>query len=407
MARKKKKLSRKEKIEQRRATVEAVRKERGWEPPAPQSGVGTLDRELLADMRPLLPPTEDAHLTSSMVDDLMMAVLDSGDMAEEPELEAIMAHPFHAVETFIEAGEELGWTPETLGKLPPEEQADRQGEIMELTAQRLLTAELRQDIIAALEQMRQRLKRSGDEQKIARAAALQSFLKESSYGDLLPMIGLVRAIVQRSLTAGFELMEASMGIADESRVGDDDSILTVRQKLEQSHMVKKTESVLKKIPGLSGFLEKFADQTWEEGMAALFRGDLYLELFTQEEIEGGIEVFQEAIGNLETEAADSAPVTLSQDKARTLTARMGEYVTELMTPERLERLRDRVSTVIEDRAYSKWLPFLFMFNDALAEEDVLEKDMGLLVSTFIGELRTVSSQLAEEEEEAEPTMDSE
>lgn len=407
MARKKKKLSRKEKAEQRRAAVEEVRNERGWEPPSASLRTGPGDNELIADMLPLFPLAEDSDITPTVVNDMIMAVLDSADLVEEPEFEEVLVHPFRATETLAEVGQELGLNPETLEQLPPEEQADRQAEIIELTTRRLFTAELRQDIVAALERLRQRLKRSGEKQKVARMAALQSFLSKSDYDEIVPMIGLVQAVVRRSLVAGFELMEASMEVADASKVEVDDSALTIREKLVQSTVPKKAEAVLKKIPGLSRFLEKQADRTWEEGTAALFRGELYLELFTQEEIEGGVEVFQEVVGNVRTDEVDSAPVVLSKDKARMIAGRLGEYVTDLMTPERLERLRDRVETVIEDRAYSKWLSFLFMFNEALAEEDVLEKDIGLLVSAFIGELRTASSQLAEEEEGPEPLPESE
>ena len=407
MARKKKKLSRKEKMQQRRAVIEEVRKERGWEPPSFGFKTGTGGSELVDDMLPLFPLAEDTQATPTMINDLVMSVLDSGDLAEEPEFEEVLVNPFRATETLAEVGQELGLNPETLEQLPSEEQAARQAEIMELTTRRLFTDELRQDTTAALERLRQRLKQSGDEHKVARAAALQSFLNESSYDDLLPMIGLVQAIVRRSLAAGFELMEASMGVADESDVDADDSTLTIRQKLVQSNVSKKAEAVLKKVPGLSGFLQKQADRTWEEGMAALFQGDLYLELFTQEEIRGGVEVFREVVGDVETGEAASTPIVLSQDKARTIAERLGEYVTELITPERLERLRDRVEILMADQAYSKWLPFLFLLDEALAEEDVLENDLRLLVTAFTGELRAISSHLTEAEEEHEPITDAE
>lgn len=391
MARKKKKLSRKEQARQRRAAVEQVRQERGWQSPSPaqvQAGAG--EGELAEDILPLFPLLQEGPPTPDMMNDLMMILLDTADLAEEPEFEELLVNPLLAAETLAEAGQELGLTPAMLMQLPEEEQVDRQMDIIELTTRRLLTDELRRDVVEALERLRLRLKQSGDKQQLARVAALQSFLGQSKEDALWSMIGLVQAIVRRSVAAGFELMEASMEAAEESEVDTGDTATTVRQKLAQSGAAQKAEAVLKKIPGLTGFLEKQVDQTWEEGMDALFSGDLYLELFAPEEIEGGVKIFRETIDA--TNTGEPAPESrlFSEEKVSEFVSRLAKYLTGLMTPERLAQVRTRVGAALKDRDYARWRGFLFLLDDDLAREEMLESNIDLLVRVFIGELRAAS-----------------
>jgi hypothetical protein len=336
-----------------------------------------------------------------MMNDLMMILLDTADLAEEPEFEELLVNPLLAAETLAEAGQELGLTPAMLMQLPEEEQVDRQMDIIELTTRRLLTDELRRDVVEALERLRLRLKQSGDKQQLARVAALQSFLGQSKEDALWSMIGLVQAIVRRSVAAGFELMEASMEAAEESEVDTGDTATTIRQKLAQSSAAQKAEAVLKKIPGLTGFLEKQVDQTWEEGMDALFSGDLYLELFAPEEIEGGVKIFRETIDA--TNTGEPAPESrlFSEEKVSEFVSRLTEYLTGLMTPERLAQVRTRVGAALKDRDYARWRGFLFLLDDDLAREEMLESNIDLLVRVFIGELRAASAEPAGDAEATE------
>jgi hypothetical protein len=267
------------------------------------------------------------------------------------------------------------------------------------TTQRLLTDDLRQDVVDGLNNLRLRLKRSGKQEQVTQAAALQSFLRDNEDDGTWSMIGLVQAIVQRSLAAGFELLEASMEVMEADHPGGSEAPLTLSQKLAQSSLAQRADAVLRKIPGLSGFLEKQADKIWEEGTDAIFEGDLYLELFTPEELETGFDIFETTFGgdvSQETAPQETPLLTIKEEKAKSLISRVDDYITELFTPERLDQLRARLNTVLNDPDCPKeWLAFIMMLGEYMATEDAAENEKPFLIRAFFGEMRAVSAALEE------------
>lgn len=397
MARRKKrrkKLSRKELKQRRQAAMARKRKEQGWTPP--QAHPSHHDDDVFEDMLPLFPLAGDTSvLPDATAERLMMTLLDSADLIEEPEFEEIIIDPIRSVDTFAEIGEELGIDPEALSRLPDEEREDTQMEMLVTTTQRLLTDDLRQDVVDGLNNLRLRLKRSGKREQVAQAAALQSFLRDNEDDGTWSMIGLVQAIVQRSLEAGFELYEASMEVMETGRLDEGETPLTLSEKLAQSSLAQRADAVLRKVPGLSGFLEKQADKIWEEGMEAIFEGDLYLELFTLEELEAGSDIFETALGggvSQETASQEIPSLTVTEEKAKSLISRVDEYITELFTPERLDQLRARLNTTLNDPDCPKeWLAFIMMLGEYMAAEDAVENEKPFLIRAFFGEMRVAGA----------------
>jgi hypothetical protein len=135
------------------------------------------------------------------------------------------------------------------------------------------------------------------------------------------------------------------------------------------------------------------DKIWEEGVKAIYAGDLYLGLYSQEELKGATKVFAAVTGHngaerMATENPSSAD--LSEEVVRTLVSRLDGYVTELFTSERLEQLRERLDAILRDPAYrGKWLPFVFMLREYMADEDSVENEKNFLISALIGEMRAV------------------
>jgi hypothetical protein len=213
----------------------------------------------------------------------------------------------------------------------------------------------------------------------------------------------VHAIVQRSLAAGFELLDASMELVDVGGLDESETPLTISEKVNQSRLAKTTSSLLQKIPGLSGFMEKEADRIWEEGIHAVFEGDLYLGIFTTEELEAGLDIFGTTLGGAvieETASQDPTTLTVSEETFKTLIAGMDDYITELFTPERLDQLRARLNTILGSSDFTgKWLAFIMMLVEYMADEEAVENEKWFLISAFLGEIRSVSEALEEDTDE--------
>jgi len=399
---KKKRTSKQQAKQQRQAEIARIRQERGWKPSPP--GSRRAQEELLEDMLPLFPLVDDPSASpADGVEGLMMALLASEGLIEEPEFDEIFIDPMRCVDTFVEAGEELGIDPQALSQLPEEEREGTQMNMLEMTTQRLLTDELRQDILDALSDLRQRLKRAGKREKVAQAAVVQSFLGESESSETWPMIGLVQAIVQRSLAAGFELYEASMEVLEAGDLDESDTPLTLSERLAKSSTAQKANTLLQKVPGLGRFLEKQADDIWKEGVDAVYEGDLYLGLFTSEELEVGFDIFlttreaevaQEAAAQKPTESA------ITEEQGKDLITRVDDYLTELFTPVRLDQLRTRLNFILDSSDYERrWMAFIMMLVEYMADEEAVENEKPFLIHAFFGEMRALAAAMEEDVED--------
>jgi len=400
MVQKRKKLTRKQRKQQRREEIARKRKERGWEP---QQAPPTHRTEVLEDMLPLFTEIGDPATSSApTVEQLIAALLDTDHLADEPEFEEIIIDPFLCLNTLSEVIRKFDLEAESLDLLPDEEREDIQMTIREEIVRRLLTDELRHDIINGLNDLRLRLKRSGKREEVAKAATLQSFLDGDTGHEIWPMIGLVQAIFTRSLSIGFELMETAREVTEAT--DSDESDVPLIKKLARSSATKKATGLLKRIPGLRGFLDKQADKIWEEGVQAVFIGELYLELFSPEELETGFKIFGARFGRFDTDEETDTQKPLvrevTEEDVKTVIAQLGDYIAKLFTPERVDQLRARLDAVQKDPAYAgKWSPFVFLLAQNLADEDAVEYEMQFLIQALVGEMASVVAAIRESEQD--------
>lgn len=398
----KKKLSKRRRKERRRAAMERKRRERGWEPPPPPPTAR--QHELLDDMLPLFPGVADPSAPLLSIEPVLRILAGSSALVDEAEFEEIIVDPMLSMVTFVAAAEEMGHDPDDLLKLPEEEREDVHVDILVETIRRLLTEDLRQQIRDGLDRYRLRLKRAGDRQEVAKAAMLLSFLDEDAGDEVWAMVGLVQAIFQRSVYIGFELAESGVEMMDAADAGEEP--VAMLERLTQSRVGRKAESLLKRVPGLSKYLSSQADVAWDEGMKAIFTGDLYLELYSKEELAAGLEMFGQMMDDAVAEArADGrGAVVLSQEKAQDFVALVGRYVGDLFTPERLDQLRARLDAALRSRAFGEdWFPFVYMLKQYVDKPDAAENERQFLVNAFLGELRHIGEvlegRLENEEEE--------
>lgn len=403
MARKKKKEARKQQIKQRRGAVSRKRQiARGGKLTPPRSS--RPQQDVLDDMLPLFPRAADGPPTPAQTEEIMMTLLDSADLTDEPEFDEVIFDPMQAIDAFIEASQKLGIGPDNLERfeaLSPDERGDKHLEMLEMAAKRLLTQEIRQDILERLNKLRLRLRRSaGKRKKVAKVAGLQLFLSDKEGKEMWPVNGLVSALVHRSVNAGFELYSTVTDVMDAAGVEEGDSPLTLMQKVEQSSLTQKASGFLKKIPGLRKFLEDETDKIWDEGVEAISTGELFLELFTEAELEGGAAIMRGVFGGYEDENLTPEEITrlkLTPENVKKLIDRIDNYVTELFTLNRLDQLRARLNELLQGKDLPKrWLPFVLMLKEYMADEDAVENEKWLLIRAFMGEIKVTASMLEEE-----------
>lgn len=395
MARKQKKLTRKQRVQQQ-ATIAHQRQAKTWISPNEKA---KQRQELTEDMAPLL-ATIQARPETEQMEQLFWLLVDSADLAEEPEFEEIILPPLECAEMFAQVGMELGVEPEALASLPEEEREDKQMEMLETTTRRLLTDDLKQEIITALDKLRQRLKRAGRRAEASKAAALQLFLNDRKTRELWPALGLPQELVRRSLVAGIELM-TSFDQEDLDQFDENEPPETLLEKLDQSSLGQKISGLLQKTPGLNKFFEQQIDKMWEEGEDAVFWGRLDLELFTLEEVEAGLRLM-EGVLTPDTAAPEQPTPEITEAKSHTLFAQLNTYLTERFTPERLEQLRQRLLTVLHERNFpSEYTPFVVMLSQYMAEEEALENEKAFLLKAFLGQMRAVVAASKEAEDKSE------
>lgn len=388
MSRKKKKqLTRKEQRAQRQAAIARKRREKGWRPPQLNA-----KQELIDDMLPLFPQIRESRpVSEGELEPMMRVLLDSANLADEPEFEEFILDPFLCVETFINVGEELGIDPEALPDSPDEELEDAQYDLIAQTTRRLLTSDIRREIINRLDQLRLRLKQSAKSKKVAQVAALQLFLSDQKDVESWLTVGLTQALVQRSLEAGFELMSVSMEMMGPEGAEGDAQATSLAQISARPNIAEKIDALTDRIPGLSGFLAKQTDKIWDEGVEAVFDGTLDLDLFTEDELEAAAEVFAEVLGIDQADEDSSQAgdrLELNQSTIPTLISRLGDHLSELFTPDRVDELRDRLNQVAQDASYpEETFAFRQMLAEIMSDEDAIEVEKSFLTWALIGELR--------------------
>jgi len=368
MPRKNKKKQRKE---ERRKAVQRVRQEKGWQPPP---DVEFPDDELTRDLLTFIPDLGgDQPPGLAAAETLTTAVLDSDDLVDEPEFGGIWFHPMQTIDVYAELEEERGVTEDMLNSLSEEEEDDLFFDMMAEIARRALTEEMQADIVEAMEAVWQRVRLEGDQEKAGRLAAMLLLLGSEDGEEVWPEVGLVQAILRRSLDAGFEMLSVmeSTGAANMSlralwQSGTDDS---VQQQFD---------AILKKYPGLETVVTQEDEQVWEQGLQALMDGELYIGIFSQEELERAGEILIPAL------PADLGEA--GEDLGRANIEALQVYIAGLLTPERRAEVREQLLTMLEDEALAgEWHSFLMAMLYDLDDEDP-QPALVVLTAAMFGEM---------------------
>jgi hypothetical protein len=365
----KKKLSRKELKRQQKRETARVRDRQGWEQHNEPS-LGKVDA-----LMPIMGDTQEETLAN-----MMNALMVSDTLIVEEEFESLFFPPLESVDVFIQIAQEKGWSPEALKELDETAVEDVHFEIIQECVPKLLTEEMKQEILQALQDCHGRLQKQGKGQKAAQVGVIQFVLSDKEL-DKAPwqLTALVHGLVRRSVAAGFSLMETT-GLG-EAELPSLDKILDAAAT---EGITKKVEGLLKRVPGLRGYMEKQTDEVWDKGAEAIYKGDLYLGLFSEEEVESVAGLIDEFVKPAFVEDAEGETV---QERLPRFIEELDAYISQIFSkPERLRQIRHRIDTILqEEEVERKWIAFVFLLKGYMADDEAAINERAFLHRALMGE----------------------
>jgi hypothetical protein len=266
----KRKLSRKELKQQQEMQKRQIRGRQGWQQ---QSEARARQPELLM---PVMADTREEML-ANMID----ALRESEVLIGEEEFEAILFAPLESFEIFIEVAEEMGWSADRLHDLEGEALEDAYFDIIQSCAPRVLTKERQGEVLEALRNCYGRLQQQGKQELADQVGVIQYVLSDKKFGKQgWQLTSLVHNLIRRSVMAGFALVEST-------HLGEVESppLEQLLDMIREKGVNRKLERVLERIPGLNDYLQKQAGEVWDKGEEAVYKGELYLGLFAEEELQ--------------------------------------------------------------------------------------------------------------------------
>ena len=391
----KRKLSRKERRQQEEARKARIRRQTGWTEPQPSEEESIENSLFDPELRDLVASFgEDAPevISGNIFEALSASML----WVDEPEFEDLIFDPVQTTDVFIEAATEQGWAPESIDQPGEEELEAFYFEIFPALIPQLLTAELRQQLLDGLEQISRRFKQEGEPEQALQASFLRMFLKSQSEVELWGMVGLLHAIFRRTLATGFSLAEVFAELGTVRRTTGNDLASTI-EAIEKGGVGQRLRGLLEGLPGLRHFMEKEVDEVWENGLAAAFSGDLYLGIYTEEEVKRGTQMIEESIAP--AIAAGTSPDVVLEEKGQEIVVKVDGYVTGLFATERLDQLRSHLNNIVrENQVDQEWFTMVTLLRGYLDEEDAAENVQPFLVRALFGEVRRAAEAVSQEEE---------
>jgi hypothetical protein len=402
---KKRKKTKAELREERRRAMERVRRETGWEPPPeldPEAEQAA--GQALGDMLTLFPELAgDTPPDMGLAESYMALLLDSEDLADEKEFEGFYFHPMETLDTFFSISAEMGVESDELEEMDEETREEIQLEMLERTADHVLTDAYRDEILDRLHALRDRLDQEGQRAEAARAGSLWAFLGDASSEEMWPTIGLVLALVHRSFNAGFDLadvlFEAGSAFEAEGVAARDVSFGDLVGMVEDPKVRRRIEALMEEYPGLGDLMMEEGDLVWDEGVEALFSGELYMGFFRPEEIAWGVDYYMETFyRELDQGEGEAAPaVEFKQPDEETgiaFVSKVDSWIAGLLTPERIDQIAEELDEILDDPDLpEEWHLFVSLLREATEDEDAPQAVQSFMVPAFFGEMTVVIGNL--------------
>jgi hypothetical protein len=339
-----------------------------------QRGIDPIQRREKAasggSMNALISRIDDEASAESFI----MAVAESGILADEPELVAIYANPGDAIRAMFKAVQQVGMTAE--GELSTDE--EDQIKMQELVARKLLTKEFRKQIKEGVDNLVRRLEQEKNP-LIIQASAAQIVMNSAKKVETWMLIGLVSEIVRRSVEAGMRLTQASL---PDDFDPDHDQI----ESLMTPENMASLQNILDDMPGLNTYIEQQVDHVWSEGLEKIIHGKLQLDLYSPDEVEFATARLQVVFGQINQDDEGDQALDHHSDLFADLVNGLRDYLTKKFDAARIDQIVQSLAARANDRRFSESdRAFISLAHNRMQMEEAVNYESEFLIKTLLSE----------------------
>ncbi|NOX89860.1 MAG: hypothetical protein GXO77_12620 [Calditrichaeota bacterium] len=326
---------------------------------------------------------EDDDLT-----DFLEKIVFSSFLIDEPELQGVFFDPDLTLEEFLDVVTENDFDIDELYVLFEEGNEEKLWTFVQITANRLPFNRIKDAILVRLEDLGLRAMRDDNSELAVAASILGNIIDRIESKEALASIGLIKGLVMRSLLIGLEF--ARLRCELEEREGADVFSLQNGEKISDFNLDERFAELERIYPGLMNYLDNRAQEEgiWDEGMEALNKGELTLNLFTDKEISYAVEIFLTAIDKFREALQDNKE---SSEKVAKIffelkteaEEKVEEFVGRIINKKRLQKMIKRLSAYMDDPDYGEWFDFLLMLKEYLTQrkpEDINQLSFELFMT---------------------------
>ncbi|HSH02196.1 MAG TPA: hypothetical protein VLL52_06705 [Anaerolineae bacterium] len=311
---------------------------------------------------------------------LMPLLVDSYELGDEPEFADIYFEPLRTTEVVGEQLAVLGYDFDSFAEIGTVgEQLGVKFECYLGAVPTLLTAEIEGELKKGVLALNRRWQEEGHEQA-AKSAAVALALLSDVPPAMWATAGFVHFIVDKSLGRDEDLL------ADKIEAGEDvpfeGGTLVTGIRGNEALL----DGVLAGMPDMSDYYEREQQRAWEQGLQALFSGEVYLGIFGEAEL---IEV---------GESMQPLFVKLGKGKNREKTmqeiwGKAGQFVAERFDEERQGMLAERLRAKVkgEEEREAGWLLFYGAVIDVLAKGE-RQHILTLASNALLGEVNRLAQE---------------
>jgi hypothetical protein len=360
-------------------------------PEFPSGSFNDIHSEITEDIVYFLRSFPDAiRSPQTATETLVKAALPTEKIAMEPEFNDISGDPISCTSIYSKTISKMEVNWKSFGDLPPQLASSIRSQIIEETIRQFLDESLRIEILEGLNRYRLRKKQAGERLEAGIAAALQLVLKDEKNNLIWPKIGLLHGIIHNSIALGLEIKNIYKDILDKNTEGISDDGLLLLDDQKKNEIMKKASLKLDENSRLNNFINRHTKKIYDEGIKAVLEGKLLFGFLTTDDLNKVSEYIIRAIGISGREQLNNANGLLSgltAKKQKRLIIDMEIFIKETFTPEKMEKIRQKLHSILKDPEYLKpWKPFIFMMRNLLLNEDAPDRQKYFFFCTILGEL---------------------
>ncbi len=306
--------------------------------------------------------------------DFLEEIIFSSFLIDEPEFHCILFDPDVTLQEFLDVLSENDFDLDELYVLFEEENEEELWIFVHITANRLLNKRIKDEILIRLDDVWLRATDDADIELAVAVSIIREIIDRTESKEILAAIGLIQGLVMKSLLIGLEFSRLMWELEENEKA----NIFSLQngENISGLNLDERFAELEECYPGLIEYLNNRFDEEgiWDEGLEALNKGELTLNLFSDKEIVHGIEIFFAANDKLlkvvpdDKEQSEEMIKKFYEIKA-VAEEKVREFVDRLINKNRLQKMIKRLNAYLDDADYDEWFAFLMMFKEYLTQRE--------------------------------------